>query len=280
MTPTASWDDDMKYLLISNHRKSHTTTMAKEVAAWLENRSIDCDIDDSYEPIASGPYDLIIVLGGDGTMLRAARRYGQCHIPILGVNLGTVGSMSNIKASELQQYLPQVIAGNYTLEHRLMLTVRVYEASTLISEFQCLNEAVIKATGARMISFAIQIDNSQDYSFIGDGLMVATPTGSSAYSLSVGGPLLDPGMLALLITPLAPNTLSWRPVALNPDRLIRLRPLSCDEAILCLDGQTCLNPQEGHWIEICRAKHLLPLVKLKDKPFLQIINSRLKPLGG
>lgn len=270
----------MKYLLISNHRKKHTTTMAREVAAWLEDRSIGCDIDDGYEPTASGPYDLIIVLGGDGTMLRAARRYGQCHIPVLGVNLGTVGSMSNIKAGELLQCLPKVIVGDYTLEHRLMLTVRVYEATTLISEFHCLNEAVIKATGARMISFAIQIDDNQDYTFIGDGLMVATPTGSSAYSLSAGGPLLDPSMLALLITPLAPNPISWRPIVLHSDRQVRLRPLSCDEAILCLDGQTCLTPQQGRVIEICRAEHLLPLVKLKEKPFLQTINSRLKPLGG
>lgn len=270
----------MKYLLISNHRKKHTTTMAREVAVWLQDNAIACDIDDAYEPTASGPFDLIIVLGGDGTMLRAARRYGQCRIPILGVNLGTVGSMSNIKSSELLPYLPQVIAGNYTLEHRLMLTVRVYDSSALISESHCLNECVLKSTGARMIRFTVQIDNGHQHSFSGDGLMVATPTGSSAYSLSVGGPLLDPGMQALLLTPLAANTIAWRPVVLGPERCVALRPIDCDEAILCLDGQTCLSPQPGRWIEIRRAEELLPLVKLKEKPFLQTINSRLKPFNG
>jgi NAD+ kinase len=267
----------MKYLLISNYRKQHTSTMAREVAAWLRQRSIECDIDDGCEPTASGAYQMIIVLGGDGTMLRAARRYGQSQIPVLGVNLGTVGSMSNINSDELLEYLPEVIKGRYTLEYRLMLTVRVYEASTLLAEYHCLNEAVLKATGARMISLMVQIDDGREHYFSGDGLMVATPTGSSAYSLSAGGPLMDPVLQALLITPLASNTIAWKPVVLGPERRVRLRPLNCDESILCLDGQTCLAPKPGSWGEIIKAENLLPLVKLKEKPFLQGINSRLKP---
>lgn len=270
----------MKYLLISNHRKEHTTVMAEQTADWLRAQAIECDIDDGREEAYTQRYDVMIVLGGDGTMLRAARRYGQCNTPILGVNLGTVGSMSNIQASELLQYLPRVIAGQFILEHRLMLAVRVFEDEKLISEFQCLNEAVIKATGARMLSFSVQIDNSRAYPFSGDGIMVATPTGSSAYSLSAGGPLLDPSILALVITPLAPNTMSWKPLVLNPDRRVRLRPLSCEEAVLCLDGQICLLSDQQRWVEIARAEQLLPLIKLKEKPFLKTINSRLRPFEG
>ena len=270
----------MKYLLITNHRREHTTAMAEQVAAWLKARSIECDIDDGREEASTERYDVMIVLGGDGTMLRAARRYGQSQTPILGVNLGTVGSMSNIEASELPDYLPRVIAGQYGLENRLMLTVQVFNGEKLQAEYQCLNEAAVKAAGARMIRFEVQIDDGPAYLYRGDGLMVSTPTGSSGYSLSAGGPLLDPGMMALVMVPLAPNMLSWKPLVLNPDRRVRLRSLKWGQTMSCLDGQVCLFSDQENWVEITRARHLLPLIKLKEKPFLQSINSRLLPFEG
>lgn len=270
----------MRYLLITNHRREHTTAMAEQIAEWLKARSIQCDIDDGREEAATERYDLMIVLGGDGTMLRAARRYGQSQTPLLGVNLGTVGSMSNIQASELLHYLPKVIAGQFTIENRLMLTVRVFIRENLQAEYQCLNEAIVKSAGARMIRLNVQIDDGPAHAYSGDGLMVSTPTGSSGYSLSAGGPLLDPGMMALVVTPLASNMLSWKTLILHPDRKVCLRSLWGEKAMLCLDGQVCLFSDQENWVEITRARHLLPLVKLKEKPFLQSINSRLVPFEG
>jgi len=270
----------MKCLLITNHRREHTTAMAEQIAEWLKVRSIQCDIDDGRDEAATQRYDLMIVLGGDGTMLRAARRYGQSQTPLLGVNLGTVGSMSNIQASELLDYLPRVIAGQFTIENRLMLTVRIFNQENLQAEYQCLNEAIVKAAGARMIRFNVQIDDGPAYLYSGDGLMVSTPTGSSAYSLSAGGPLLDPGMMALVMTPLASNMLSWKPLVLSPDRKVRLQSLRGEKAMLCLDGQISLFSDQENWVEIARAQHLLPLIKLKEKPFLHSINSRLVPFEG
>jgi NAD+ kinase len=270
----------MTYLLICNHRKAHTVAMADQVALWLKALGIDYDIDDGLGEAATGVYDLIIVLGGDGTMLRAARRYGQHQIPSLGVNLGTVGAMSNISADELQGFLPAIGTGQYSIDYRLMLTVRVYEEADLITSLHCLNEAMVKAGGSRMIRFTTQIDDNEAHPYQGDGMIVATPTGSSAYSLSAGGPLLDPGLKALMITPLAPAMMSWKPLVLRPDSRIILRPLFCEQAILCLDGQICLRFDGQRRVEIAAAEQLLPLIKLKRKPFLKAMNSRLVTFEG
>lgn len=270
----------MIYLLVSNHRKAHTVAMAAQAAAWLQALDINYDMDDGLGEAATGLYDLIIVLGGDGTMLRAARRYGQRQIPLLGVNLGTVGAMSNISADELQGFLPAVMAGRYSVDYRLMLTVSVYEEAELITRLHCLNEAIVKAGGSRMIRFTTQIDDNEAHPYQGDGMIVATPTGSSAYSLSAGGPLLDPGLQALMITPLASSMMSWKPLVLKPESRIILRPLFCEQAILCLDGQICLRFDGQRRVEITRAEQLLPLIKLKQKPFLKAINNRLAPFEG
>lgn len=270
----------MRYLLVSNHRKAHTVQMAEKVGSWLKDLHIDYEVDDGLGEAVAGPYDLIMILGGDGTILRAARRYGQHKIPLLGVNLGTVGAMSNISADELEGFLPAVMAGRYGIDYRLMLKVNLYEKAEQLASLHCLNEAMVKASGSRMIRFTTQIDDNEAHPYQGDGLIVATPTGSSAYSLSAGGPLLDPSLKAMTITPLAPALMSWKPLVLRPDSRITLCSSCCEEAILCLDGQICYPFADQRRVEIMAAEQLLPLVRLKPKPLLKTINSRLITFEG
>lgn len=269
-----------KILLVTNRFKEHTVGMANQVAAWLQPYDVKVDIDDGWEERRANPYDLIISLGGDGTMLRAARRYGQWQIPILGVNMGTVGSMCNIQSGELESFIPALLQDQYSLEHRIMLSVRIFADEQLMYSHWALNEAVIKAADSKLIKLSVQLQGETQYEYRGDGLMVATPTGSTAYSLSAGGPLLHPELEAILLTPVAPNLIAWKPMVLPKDTSITICPFPGQELTLTIDGQIHCNIDQIQKIMVDRAENLLPLVKMKEKPFLFAVNSRLKPFGG
>lgn len=266
-------------LLVNNRFKEHTVGMANQVAAWLQPYDVKVDIDDGWGGPLAGPYDLIISLGGDGTMLRAARRYGQREVPILGVNMGTVGSMCNILSGELESFIPALLQDQYSLEHRLMLSVRIYADEQLMYNHCALNEAVIKARDFRLIKLSVQLQGETQYEYRGDGLMVATPTGSTAYSLSAGGPLLHPALKAVLLTPVAPNLIAWKPMVVPEDTTITICPFPDQDLTLTIDGQIHCNIDQIQKIVVERAGNLLPLVKMKEKPFLFVVNSRLKSFG-
>lgn len=267
----------MKVLLVNNRFKESTEMMAREIADLLGRRDIQVEVDNGYVPECfSKNLDLIVVLGGDGTILRAARQYAHQGTPILGINMGTVGFLSNIEVNEFYQYLDRIIQGDYILDERMMLEVTVYDDKKISEKFFCLNEVVIKSKTQRMISFDLAIGGERSNYYRGDGVIISTPTGSTAYSLSCGGPIADPELEAFIVTPIASHIITKKPLVVAPCKNISISNLTSNEALICMDGQVKLNVESEFKINIKKAGHKLALVDLKNKPFFSTVDSRLK----
>ena len=181
----------------------------------------------------------MIVAGGDGTLLSAARLAGPLGIPILGVNFGGLGFMTELQPEELYTALARVLRGAYTIEEREALRVRVRRGRKILGEYALLNDAVVTKTAlARMLVIELRIDAELVATYTSDGLIIATPTGSTAYNLSAGGPILDPRMSAFVIAPICPHTMSYRPLVVPGSVRIEVTLRSVtEEAYLTLDGQ-------------------------------------------
>ena len=201
--------------------------------------------------------DLLIVLGGDGTLLAVARAVGEAGIPILGVNLGTLGFLAEIAREELYPALEEVLAGRYVAEEHMRLDVAVERDGARRGRYLALNDAVIARSTApsRVIDLDTRADGVDVTTYHADGLIAATPTGSSAYSLSAGGPLLLPTFHAILLTPICPHTLSQRPLVLpaDSDIEIRVRDVRGGEVHLTVDGQVGCDLYEGDRVLVTRS---------------------------
>ncbi len=263
----------MKVLLVNNRYKESTEVMAKEIASRFTERNLVVEIDDGSNLVNN--IDLIIVLGGDGTILRAARQYAYQNIPILGVNMGTIGFLSSVEVNEFYHYLDLIIAGNYSLDERMMLEVAIYADRQLIKKSICLNEVVIKSRNHQMISLNLEIDGDKQAPYKGDGLLVATPTGSTAYSLSCGGPIVDPDLEAFIVTPLAPHLITQRPLVLSPSKTIAISNSTDRHILISLDGQINLDIEDDCLIKIKKSPHKIFLVDLKNHPFFSRLDVKL-----
>lgn len=267
----------MKILLVNNRYKEHTAEMACKLASRLGALNVDVEMEDEGK---SDKHDLVIVLGGDGTILRAARQYASRNLPVLGVNMGTVGFLSNIEADELDNYLNRLVTANYALDERMMLCIDIYEGDQITESFHSLNELVVRATTPRMVSFNLSINGQDSGIYRGDGLIVASPTGSTAYSLSAGGPICDPEMHAYVITPIAPHFICQRPVVLSSSKTLELRPIDCQGATICIDGQIKRDFKASNVIRISEADFKLKLIDLKGTGFFSNIINRLRRIEG
>lgn len=263
----------MKVLLVNNRLKASTEVMAKDIANSLIKRDISVVIDEGNGYIDN--IDLVIVLGGDGTILRAARQYAYDNTPILGVNMGTVGFLSTIELNEFYHYLERIITGDYILDARMLLDVIIYKNRQLYKNNICLNEVVIKSKNHKMINFDVEIGGDKQNSYKGDGLLVATPTGSTAYSLSCGGPIADPDLEAFIITPMAPHLITQKPFILSATKEIVINNFIAGEAIISMDGQIAFELDASFSIHIKKSEHQVLLVDLKQKPFFSNLDARL-----
>ncbi len=266
----------MKIILVNNRFKENTEKKAQEIAGQLSALNIEVIIDNGLDEPYAGTIDFIMVLGGDGTMLRAARRYGQRAIPVLGVNMGTVGFLSNIEINELAEYLPLILREEYSLEARMMLEVAVFHQQSLLTRVFCLNELLLRSNSPRMLSFALEISGQKLEPYRGDGLIVSTSTGSTAYSLSAGGPIADPQLDAFIVTPVASHIINKRPLVVSPEREISLHLLEEREAVIGIDGQIKMDFVAENRVLIKRAPHPLLMVNLKAKPFFTSIDRSLQ----
>ncbi|MDD2620009.1 MAG: NAD(+)/NADH kinase [Syntrophomonadaceae bacterium] len=265
----------MRILVLNNRYKEATEYMAGQLAARLQALGVEVAIDNGHMDVILNNPEIIIVLGGDGTILRAARQYGQSEIPILGVNMGTVGFLSNIEVNELEFYFDRLLNLDFTVDKRMMLEVGIYNDKLPVSKSYCLNEVVFKSPTPRMLSFILDISGQVMSTYRGDGLIIASSTGSTAYSLSAGGPVVDPILEAFVVTPIASHITSKRPLVVAPDRVLSLTPLECREAIICIDGQVKVDFEPEYRIVIRKAEHKLKLINLKKKPFYNLIDGRM-----
>ncbi len=222
--------------------------------------------------------DLLVVLGGDGTMLGASRLIGTRRIPVMGINFGYLGYLTEFTLQEMFSALEEVRAGNFLLEGRMLLDVSVERDGNTVALHRALNDAVInQAALAKMIELECYINGDFVNRFRADGMIIATPTGSTAYSLSAGGPIVFPSMSAILLTPICPHTLSNRPVVVPGEAKIELRFKKADDgAMLSIDGQrsVTLTPQDR--VTLRRSEMTFEIVRPRQRNYFEVLRTKLK----
>jgi NAD+ kinase len=221
--------------------------------------------------------DLLVVLGGDGTLLGVAREIGDAQVPILGVNLGTRGFLAEIAPAEQLDAVERALRGDMPIENRARLEATVERGGAEIARFIALNEIVVGSAASRLLDLETSADGQPVTTYRADGLIVATPTGSTAYSLSAAGPILLPAVAAFVLNPICPHTLSQRPLVLPDSMRIEIRPLSHDGGAvrLTVDGQAGQVLAEGDRVIVRRSPHPLRLVVSSDHDRFEILRTKL-----
>lgn len=240
---------------------------------------IDVDADPGSVVIPPGTFtsetDLVLSLGGDGTMLNSVRTVAHLRIPVLGINLGTLGFLTVVPPEECIEALERIKDQDYRIEDRLML--EVCDADGCEEKWQAVNDIVlIKAGIARMVHFTVSHNGEPVTTLAGDGIIVATPTGSTAYSLSVGGPILMPTMAGYILTPISPHTLAQRPMVFDRSAELEITIDSVvGDAMLTVDGQLTRDLIEGSRVIIRASEHHARLVSFADRSFFEILREKL-----
>lgn len=222
---------------------------------------------------------LIVVVGGDGTLLSIARAAARARTPILGVNLGGLGFLTEVTRQRMLGELERVLTRRFTLDERLMLDLKILRGGRVVRQGAALNDIVVskKSTIARAVDLIVEVDGRYVTSYKADGLIVSTPTGSTAYSLSAGGPILDPKLDVLILNPICPHTLTHRPLVLRDTVVIDVSLRHTDDGVfLTLDGQTGHPVRAGDKVRICRSEGRVRLVQAADRDYFHLLRSKLK----
>ena len=257
---------------------------------WLGARGLKVLLEKETAPLAPdagvsqasrtelpGQVDFLIVLGGDGTLLAVARAVGDLGIPLLGVNLGGLGFLTATTLDEMIPALEAFLQGQMVIEERMMLAARVRRSERSVSELLALNDVVImKSAMSRIIDLSVSVEGQSATAYRADGLIIATPTGSTAYSLSAGGPILFPTMDAVVLTPICSHTLTARPVVLPGTQRIEVTLFSNQEVMLTVDGQVGVGLRERDTVEVQRAASRIRLVRFPQKHFFSVLRTKLK----
>jgi NAD+ kinase len=263
--------------------------LVPELLRWLASRDIEARFDNEtahYAGMVVGldrqhvpeGCDLAIVLGGDGTLLSAARAVGNRSIPILAVNLGGLGFLTSISTTDLFPELERVIHGSPRITRRKMLRVSIVREGSTVAEYQALNDVVIaKSSIARIVDLETWTDGTFLCAYKADGLIISTPTGSTAYSLAAGGPIIYPTVAAICITPICPHTLTNRPIIIPSEMGVRVvNKAAGEEAFLTVDGQIGSPLEAGDAVDCVVSDFDVMLVRPPDKSFFDVLRQKLK----
>lgn len=270
--------------IIANLSKPNVFEVASKITTWLTARKVVVYAQQELpwghgfvlgEPLP--PVDLVMVLGGDGTFLAVAGMYGPSGIPLLGVNLGHLGFLTEVEMGDLEQALEKLVQKKYQVEKRGMLDARVLRQGKTVSKALVLNDVVVaKGPLARIIHLEVAVDGVSIGSYRGDGLIVATPTGSTGYSLSAGGPIVAPNVDISIVTPICPHTLNARPIVVAKGSIITVRTkTSQSDTYITLDGQQGMELEGDDILEITSSQHETSLVRLKGKNFFDILAKKI-----
>jgi NAD+ kinase len=277
----------MKIGVVGNPRYGDLKAVLDHVAIAAPHRGITLYSEPRLEPFwnrkvpsfESGHLDALITFGGDGTLLRGARLLGSREIPILGVNLGRVGFLTTATWETLDPALDALVAGRYLTERRQAIRagIRDAEGETRSTQIAVNDVAVHKGGVARVIRVNVYIQGENVGPYSADGIIVATPTGSTAYSLSAGGPIVVPGVDAMVVTPIAAHTLAVRPLVVPASYRIVIEPIAgwSDDLLVSFDGQTGTTLAPGESVEVCRAEHCVCLIRLGEEGFFGRMRQKL-----
>ena len=280
--------------VVGNKRKPEMKDLVEKLIGWIKARGKKPAIwDDLSELLGEGEYvsldvmaeesDIVVALGGDGTLLRAARMVEDRRIPILGVNVVSLGFLTEVALPEMYEALEEIITDGYKTEERMNVDAAVFRDGEEVASYAALNDIVInKGALSRVIELKMAIDCNYVATYTADGLIVSTPTGSTAYSLSAGGPIVNPTMEALIATPICPHTLAVRPMILAPDQELAVdlwAGYSCHgepEVTLTVDGQVGFNLVTGDRIVFTKSERKTVLVSSGYRTFYEVLRGKLK----
>lgn len=281
--------------IIAKQNKPEALTLTEKLVEWLRPRGIEVYVEEGMERALPSTLrgaslralvreeipsqtEMIIVLGGDGTLLSVARLVGSRGVPILGVNLGGLGFLTEITLEELFRVLDQVVQGDFVTDERTVFQTSVIRREERLAEFIVLNDAVInKGALARIIDIETSINGEYLTTFKSDGLIISTPTGSTAYNLSAGGPIVHPSLHCIIITPICPHTLTNRPIMIPDDVVVRAMLQSKQqEVLLTLDGQQGFVLEYGDTVEVKKAEGKIFLIKSPYRHYFEVLREKLK----
>lgn len=276
--------------VVAKPKKPEAEPILRSLVGWLTERGREVVLDQEAAAIfpGAGPglpraqvvagADLVVVLGGDGTLLSVARLIGDREVPILGVNLGGLGFLTEITLDELLPTLEAVLRGQFDVSRRLTLTARVLRAGAVIASYEALNDAVITKTAlSRIVDLEAHVNGEYVATFRADGLIVSTPTGSTAYCLAAGGPIIYPTLPALVIIPICPHTLTNRPLVVPDSAVVEIVQGATGEDVhLTVDGQVGVVLRHRDVVAIRRSERTIALIKSPKLNYFELLRAKLK----
>jgi NAD+ kinase len=264
-------------------------SVVEEIIPWLRSRNVEIYIDrdsaDNYPmdvavaspELLSARVDAVIVLGGDGTLLHATRLFGSNGVPLIGINLGSLGFLTEVKLDGMYPALECLLSGEYEIEERMLLSVEVFRDGEVLSQYLALNDAVInKGALARIIDLEVSVGAQPVLHTRSDGLIIATPTGSTAYSLSAGGPILYPTLEAVIIAPICPHSLTNRPLVIPERQKLEVCLRRGQDVMLTVDGQVGMPLLQNDCLRIHRAQKTLKLLLPFGNSFFKLLREKLR----
>ncbi len=267
----------MKVWLACNPQKEKAIQAVKELKKYFSKRKIAVMAGQKLKKNL-GANDLVVALGGDGTLLRVARAVAGCNVPVLGVNLGGLGFLTEVTLQEVYKTLDKILQGHVSIEKRMMLKAEVWRGKKKLGECLALNDVVVNASKeARVVSLDLSIDNKPVANYIADGLIVSTPTGSTAYTLSAGGPIVYPDMELIIVTPICPHMLTLRPLIVSAEKSITIS-MKTDHQVgnVTMDGQVAVPVKLNDVIVVKKADEKLLLITSPYKNYFEVLRTKLK----
>jgi NAD+ kinase len=265
--------DALARLIDALGRRGLTIVLEKETAGLVPSSALPS----ALKPDLASQVDLLIVLGGDGTLLSMARAVGDLGTPILGVNLGDLGFLTATTLDEMLPAAEAALAGQMAVDERMMLAARLVRGGATLGEFVALNDVVItKSAMSRIINLRVAVEGEYATAYRADGLIISTPTGSTAYCLSAGGPILFPTMDAVVLVPIASHTLTNRPIVLPGTQRIDVTLMNDQDVMLTVDGQVGVHLREHDTVQVERAATRVRLLRFPRTDFFTVLRSKLK----
>ena len=274
------------FFIIANKQKDMNLEITEQIRHHISRLGAVCNIYDQYDRDVSSidipeGTQCILVIGGDGTILAAARMLVGSNIPLLGINLGTLGFLADVNLADLSKTLDLLLQDQYQVENRIMLTAEVYKQGEKAATYIALNDFNINRFGAsRVIGLKVGINGSVIDRYRADGVIVCTPTGSTGYNLSAGGPIINPTCKNFVITPICPHSLTARSIVLAKEDIVtveveQIRSNIKEEAIISFDGREGLSLFPGDQVKIYKSQEVTPFIKATEVSFVQILKEKL-----
>ncbi len=277
--------------IIPNWHKKNSSLVVEKIIRFFEQRQIPMriakrDLVDFYSDVTLAEQlkswqdnlQLVIVVGGDGTILRVARDMAFWDVPVLGINLGQKGFLAEIEVEQMERFLQYIASGQYDYQERMMMETRLKRGDEELGSYLALNDIVVsRGPFSRIIKIETYVNEEYMESYSGDGVIVATPTGSTGYSLSAGGPIVNPSMELFVVTPICPHSLYNRSLIINGDDIMKLRVDSRQvQVVLTVDGQVRFALEDGDQIFVSRSGHKIKMVCFHDYSFYRMLHQKLK----